>query len=138
MHAAKQALLAVVALLSVGYIGYAVSAPIPQIQSSVQVCDPNSPTNCWGRSNYKNITTSTDTEVLAAPGTLTGIVVNTGGTTSTAAIYDDADGTCSSNLIGTFDTTAIAALTFNIAIANGICVTTAGGAAADITVLYQR
>lgn len=84
-----------------------------------------------------NITTNTDTNVKASAGTFVGIVVNTGGTTSTAKVYNDADGTCSSGLIGTFATTAQVSLTVNAVMTTGICVTTAGAGAADITILYR-
>ncbi len=88
-------------------------------------------------SSFTNITTNTDTNIKASPGTMVRLVVNTGGTTSTAAIYNDADGTCSSGLIGTFSTTAQTSITINAAATVGICVTTAGAGAADITVMYR-
>lgn len=84
-----------------------------------------------------NITTSTDTNVKATPGIFEGIIVNTGGTTSTAKIYNDADGTCSSGLIATFATTVQVTLLAGINMSIGICVKTAGGAPADITILYK-
>lgn len=90
-----------------------------------------------GGSSFANITTNADTNVKAAPGTFVGIVVNTAGTTSTAKIYNDADGTCSSGLIATINTTALITLMYGISNTVGICVTTAGAAAADITILYR-
>lgn len=87
--------------------------------------------------SFVNITTNTDTNVKASAGTFVGIVVNTAGTGSTAAVYNDADGTCSSGLIGTFSTAAQTSLTVNAAATVGICVTTAGAGAADITILYR-
>lgn len=88
-------------------------------------------------SSFANITTATDTNVKAAPGTFVGIVVNTAGVTSTASVYNDADGTCSSGLIGTFSTVAQTSLTVNAAATVGICVTTTGGTPANITILYR-
>lgn len=89
-------------------------------------------------SSYQNITTNTDTEVKNSSGTFVGITVNTAGTTSTAKIYDDADGTCSSNLIATVNTSVLGTdLIFNAAVNSGICVTTAGAGAANITILYR-
>jgi hypothetical protein len=82
-----------------------------------------------------NIATNTNTVIKASPGTFVGLVVNTAGTTSTATVYDNT--ACSGTVIGTFSTTAQAALNFGIAATTGICVTTAGGAAADITILYR-
>lgn len=84
-----------------------------------------------------NITTNADTNVKASAGTFVGIVVNTAGTTSNAKIYNDADGTCSSGLIATVNTTALISLMFGINMSIGICVKTAGGTAADITILYR-
>lgn len=87
--------------------------------------------------SFVNITTNADTNVKASAGTFVGIVVNTAGTGSTAAVYNDADGTCSSGLIGTFSTAAQVSLTVNAAASTGICVTTAGAGAADITILFR-
>jgi hypothetical protein len=89
-------------------------------------------------SSFVNITTNTDTNVKASAGTVIGILVNTAGLTSNVKIYNDADGTCSSSLVGTFSTLAQIALT-NLAInmSTGICVKTAGGTPADITILYR-
>jgi len=87
--------------------------------------------------NFVNITTNTDTGVLGTSGVFARLVVNTGGTGSTAAVYDDGDGTCSSGLIATFATTALVSLELNAAVANGICVKTAGTGAANITVLWR-
>lgn len=84
-----------------------------------------------------NITTNTDTNVKATPGTFTGISVNTAGTTSTAKIYNDADGTCSSGLIATFNTTVVGSILVGSNMSIGICVKTAGAGAADITILYR-
>jgi hypothetical protein len=84
-----------------------------------------------------NITTNTDTNVKASPGVFLGIAVNTAGVTSNVKIYNDADGTCSSGLIGTFATTAQTVLMFPVAMTVGICAKTAGGTPADITVLYR-
>lgn len=96
--------------------------PLPVIQSG---------------SNFKNITTNTDTNVKATPGTFVGITTNTAGTTSTAKIYNDADGVCSSGLIGTVDTTKVGTILFGVNASIGICVTTAGAGAADISILYR-
>lgn len=84
-----------------------------------------------------NITTNTDTNVKASAGTFVGISVNTVGTTSTAKIYNDADGTCSSGLIASFTTTAVGSIMVGATMPIGICVKTAGAGAADITILYR-
>ena len=88
--------------------------------------------------SFVNITTNTDTNVKGSAGTFVGITVNTAGTTSTAKIYNDGDGTCNSGLIATVNTAVLGTdLLFNAAAGTGVCVTTAGAAAADITVLYR-
>lgn len=108
---------------------------------SVPSCVPVSSTNAFptyqAGASFVNITTNTDTNVKATPGTFVGITTNTAGTTSTAKIYNDADGTCSSGLIGTVDTTVIGSIMFGANANIGICVKTAGAGAADISILYK-
>lgn len=84
-------------------------------------------------STFSNITTNTTTTVKASAGVITGLVVNTAGTTSTVILKDNA------TVIGTFTTTAQGSLPFAspIACATSIVAVTAGAAAADITVLYR-
>ncbi len=91
----------------------------------------------FGGATANNITTNTDTNVKASAGTFVGISVNTGGTGSTAKVYNDADGTCSSGLIATFATTAVGSIMVGANMPVGICVKTAGAGAADITILYR-
>ena len=98
------------------------SDPLPVIQSGASAT---------------NITTNTDTNVKASPGTFVGISVNTAGTGSTAKVYNDADGTCSSALIATFATTTVGSIMVGANMSIGICVKTAGAGAADITILYR-
>ena len=106
-----------------------------------QNCITVSPTNplpvIQSGSSATNITTNTDTNVKAAAGTFVGISVNTGGTGSTAKVYNDADGTCSTGLIATFATTAVGSIMVGANMSTGICVKTAGAGAADITILYR-
>lgn len=82
---------------------------------------------------FSNITTNTTTTVKNAPGVITGLVINTAGTTSTVILKDNA------TVIGTFTTTVQGALNFDAPIncATTIVAVTAGAAAADITVLYR-
>lgn len=87
--------------------------------------------------SFTNITTDTDTNVKGSAGTVVGLVVNTAGVGSTVKIFNDADGTCSSGLIGTFSTTAQASVSINAAATIGICAQTAGGTPADITILWR-
>lgn len=86
--------------------------------------------------SFTNITTNTDTVIKASAGTLYGLIINTVGTTSTATIYNNT--TCTGAKIGTFSTvtqTALSAL--NISASVGICITTAGAGAADITATWR-
>ncbi len=88
---------------------------------------------------YTHIPTSTDTIVKAAAGVFGGIVVNTGGTLSSATVYDNT--TCTGTVLAKFSTVNQVSLPVpgGGAIAlTGICVTTADtGGAADITILWQ-
>jgi hypothetical protein len=89
---------------------------------------------------FKNISTNT-TVSLGGPGTvLKQVNVNVVGTTSYVSFYDvdpvDATGTPSYGYVGRYPTTAIGKIDMNHRFARGLCVLTAGGAAADITTLY--
>lgn len=118
-------------------------------QAPTKLCMTTNGTNCieitpsypfavyQGGNSFVNITTATDTNVKATPGVLVGVQVNVGGAGSSAALYNDADGTCSSGLIATISTASIATFTFNANATVGICVTTSGGTPANITVLYR-
>jgi hypothetical protein len=86
-------------------------------------------------SSFTNVTTNDDTVVKSSPGTFAGISVNTAGTTSTAVVYDNT--ACSGTVVGTFSTVTVGFIPIGAAMRTGICVTTAGGAAADITVYYH-
>lgn len=87
------------------------------------------------QSSFVNITTNADTVVKASSGVFTGISVNTVGVTSSVIVYNNT--TCTGTKIGTYSTIAQVVLNVNALATTGICVTTAGGTPADITVLYQ-
>ncbi len=87
--------------------------------------------------SFVNITTNTDTNVKGSAGTVKRVVVNTLGITSSVQIFNDADGTCNSNLIGSISTILQNSITLNVAATVGICAKTAGAGAADITVTYR-
>lgn len=127
-------------LLAAIALGGALTAhaePSKIIQQQVAVCDPWYPTQCSapGGSSYTTITTDADTVIKASPGTLAGLIVGTAGTTSTATIYDNT--TCTGTVIGTFSTTAQVSLSMEVRAGTGLCVTTAGGSPATITVLWR-
>ena len=84
---------------------------------------------------FNNITTNADTVVKSGAGTFVGLTVNTAGTGSTAKVYDNT--ACSGTVVATFSTAALATWLPGVAVSTGICVTTAGAGAANITVLYR-
>lgn len=96
-----------------------------------------------GQSNASNnITTNTTTAIKATAGTLNRIIVNTGGTGSTVALYNIASAGCTgtpgSGFIGTLGTTvALSSIIYDHTFTLGICAVTAGAAAADISALYR-
>jgi hypothetical protein len=120
-----------------------ITNPVAATQSGTWTVQPGNTANttAWlvqlAGQSFTNITTNTDTNVKGSPGTLVGLVVNTVGTGSTVQLFNDADGTCSTGLIGTFTTTAQSSIVINAAATVGICAKTAGAGAADITVLFR-
>lgn len=82
-----------------------------------------------------NITTATTTTVKSGAGIFRGLIVNTGGASSTAAVYDSLTG--SGTLLGTFSTATQVSLTPDIAFTTGLTVVTANGTPANITVTYR-
>jgi hypothetical protein len=89
-----------------------------------------------------NITTNTTTTVKATAGVVNAVIINTAGTSSTAAFYNVAGASCTgtpgTGYVFTLTTTAIALdSNINHTFTNGICVVTAGAAAANISVLYR-
>lgn len=113
------------------------ATPSGIIQQSVAACDPWYPTECLapGGSSFTNITTATDTVIKASSGSLAGISVNTGGASSVATVYNNT--TCTGAKIGTFSTAAAVFLPLNVRFTVGLCVTTATGTPADITVTWR-
>lgn len=87
------------------------------------------------QSSFTRITTNTNTVIKTTPGIFTGISVNTAGATSSATVYNNT--TCTGAVIGIFSTLAQIVLNVNAIATTGICVTTAGGTPADITILWQ-
>lgn len=87
-----------------------------------------------GMGNYVNITTSTTTAVKTSPGVLLRVVVNTGGSGSSIALYDSLTG--SGTLIGTMSTSLQSESNYGVKTTKGLTVVTSGGVPADITVVY--
>lgn len=88
-----------------------------------------------GGNAFTNISTNTNTVVKASPGVVNRLTINTAGSGSTATIYDNT--ACSGTVIGTYSTTAQGSVEINATASTGICVTTAGAGAANVTVTYQ-
>lgn len=87
---------------------------------------------------FSNISTNTSTIVKASAGILNRVHINTAGTTSTVALYNDASGACDTNYVMTIDTAALTnTINLNHTFTTGICALTAGGVAANITILYR-
>lgn len=70
-------------------------------------------------------------------GTLMGIVVGKGGTTSTMDLYDGASSTTNIRKIASLDTTALRSIEFDVAVSSGLTITTAGGAAANVSIIFK-
>lgn len=87
---------------------------------------------------FHNSAGSAGVAIKASAGTLFGLTINTGGTTTTIALYNSA--TTTSNLIGTFATTAQGQVMFpaaGVAFSNGLWAVISTSAPADITVVYS-
>lgn len=88
----------------------------------------------YSGSAYAHITTAATTVVKANPTVFTGLVVNTGGASSTATVYDSL--TASGTIIAVIDTATRGQLTYSVPCRVGLTVVTASGTPADLTVLF--
>ncbi len=90
-----------------------------------------------GGYSFTHIATSTNTIVKASAGTLHGININTKGTIASAVtIYNNT--TCTGAVIAIIDSLTLSGLfEYDVAAGVGICVTTTGTAAPDVTVIYK-
>lgn len=87
--------------------------------------------------SFANITTNATTVVKASAGVVHALAINTGGTTSTAAIWDG-DPVGAGTLIATVATTgAGTTVIYDAAFSTSLTVVTAGAVAADITAIYR-
>ena len=82
----------------------------------------------------RRITTATTTLVKTGSGTLGRVIVNTAGAGSSISIYDSLTG--SGTLIAVMSTAAQTSLAYEVSFTIGLCVVTAGGTPADVTVTY--
>jgi hypothetical protein len=82
----------------------------------------------------KNITTSVGTLVKTGAGTFEGVTVNTAQAGASVTVYDGIDNT--GTKLATISAAAQTSLAFNIALATGLYVVTAGATPADVTIQY--
>ncbi|MES2048870.1 MAG: hypothetical protein V4447_10745 [Pseudomonadota bacterium] len=82
----------------------------------------------------KNIPANGNTQVKTGPGSLSALIVNTAGVTSTVKFYDGTS--AAGTLLATASTTSQADLSYGISFTTGLFVVTAGGTPADITVTF--
>jgi hypothetical protein len=89
--------------------------------------------------SHTQITTNTSTVLKTSTTVINTIIVNTAGTASTIAIYDDNTAPCDTNYLFTLDTTTTGIIANKLMIKTntGLCALTAGTAAADVTVFYR-
>ena len=88
--------------------------------------------------SFSHISTNATTTAKSGAGVLKRIVLNTKGTTgNTATIYDNTTG--SGTVIGVIDTFVgdTGVYEYGLAFATGLTVVTAGGTAADLTIIYE-
>lgn len=85
---------------------------------------------------YKHISTGTNTQIKATPGTLHTLVINTT-VASTITVVDTSAANCSGGVnIAVFPASAVVGTyTYDVATVNGLCITTAG--ASDLTVSFR-
>lgn len=89
-------------------------------------------------SNYTHISTNASTVISTVPVELHVIDLNTqGGTGETATIYDNA--TCTGTIVAVIDLSKQAGTSqrYDIKLGTGLCITTGGGTAGDITVVWH-
>lgn len=82
-------------------------------------------------------TNVTNSRLWTGRGTLRSVIVATAGTTSTCTLYDGTSSTVNLRKIATIDTTAMRDIPFDVKVSSGLVVTTAGGAAAKLAIIYK-
>ncbi len=87
--------------------------------------------------SHANVTTATDTDLCQTGCYFLRVVVGVADAGTTVAFYDDADGTCSSGLIATVDSSAVASLAFGLKTTNGLCMKTVGHDTGNVTAVYK-
>lgn len=122
------------AIINVGYAGDLTYTTLPQASdTALQIS--NKAAVAASSNKYKNITTAATTVVKSGSGILERIIVNSGGSGSTIAIYDNTS--AATTLIGTATSASQATLIYGCRFSTGLTIVTASGTAADITVVYR-
>lgn len=130
------ALLACIATVMAGTLSY--TTPLPQTGDSALVIANKVAVGQAALANgnsYSNITTAATTTVKSGAGVLDRLVINTGGTGSTATIYDNT--AASGTKIATLTTATQGTILYNVRFGTGLTVVTASGTPADLTVSYR-
>ena len=87
--------------------------------------------------SFVNITTATDTDVCQAGCAVTRVIVGTGEAASTLALYNDADGTCTSDLITTLDTATAGVFSIGLNTSIGLCAKSVGLTTGNVTIITK-
>lgn len=125
-------------LLLVPVLAFAEAGDVPVNLKNLLACENQSLSECYvSDAGLAVLYTSTgDKNVKSSAGELVGLLAASG-TSVTAVIYDDADGTCSSGVIsGTLSLTNGTFLKFPSRHSTGICITI-GGTSPNVTVFYK-
>lgn len=99
--------------------GYPITSPTPSADSFV------------------NITTATDTDICQSSCYVYRVLIGVGDASTSVALYDDADGTCSSGLITTIDTATAGVVSIGLKTSIGLCMTSTGHDTGNVTVIYK-
>ena len=84
-----------------------------------------------------NITTNTSTVITSSALKIGKLIINVAGTTSTAAFYADTSAPCDTGYLFTLPSTVTGTIITIDHISTGLCILTAGAAAANITTLNR-
>ena len=87
--------------------------------------------------SFVNVTTATDTDICQAGCTVLRVIIGVGDASTSIALYNDADGTCSSGLITTIDTATAGVVGIGLRTSIGLCMTSTGHDTGNITVVYK-
>jgi hypothetical protein len=87
--------------------------------------------------SFVNVTTATDTDICQTGCTALRVIIGVGDAGTSVALYNDADGTCSSGLITTIDTATAGVVSIGLRTSVGLCMTSTGHDTGNVTVIYK-